>query len=280
MLSALALLEGESMFSTDAMVEYAKEHGPSILIALATFVIGMWVAKLVRKGVRRVLSARNVDATLTGFLSSITYLALMTMVVIAALQKLGVQTTSFIAVLGAATLAIGFALQGSLSNFAAGVLIIFFRPFRAGDYVEVAGVAGVVLDVQVFATSLKTPDNKKIVVPNGSVMGGNITNYSAHDTRRVDMVFGCSYGDDILQAKQVLEKILKSDERVLADPAPVVAVSELGDSSINFVVRPWVKTADYWNVYWDTHEKVKLEFDAAGVSIPFPQRDVHMHQVA
>ena len=158
-------------------------------------------------------------------------------------------------------------------------MIILLRPFKRGDFVEVAGVAGVVLDVQIFATHLKTGDNKLMIVPNGAVTGGNIVNYSAHETRRIDLVFGIGYEDDIKKAKETLERILKADERVLDDPAPVVAVSELGDSSVNFIARPWVNTADYWAVYWDLTEKVKLEFDAQGISIPFPQRDVHLHQV-
>ncbi len=279
MLAILALIQ-ESEESGFDVAGLATTYGPMILLALATFVIGMWVAKMLRSMLRRVLTARSVDTTLTGFLTSITYMALMTMVVIATISSLGIPTTSFVAVLGAATLAIGFALQDSLGNFASGVMIIFFRPFKAGDFVEIAGVSGVILDVQVFATTLKTGDNKRIIVPNGSIMGGNIVNYSSHDTRRVDMVFGCGYDDDVRKAKALLEKIVKDNELVLADPAPVVAVSELADSSVNFVVRPWVKSGDYWTVYWAMHEAVKVEFDAAGVSIPFPQRDVHMHQVA
>jgi small conductance mechanosensitive channel len=266
--------------NTEKYLAMAQEWGINIGLALVTLIIGMWVAKFIRSIMKKALSKRGVDGTLTGFLSSITYMALMTMVAIAAIGRLGVETNSFIAIIGAAGLAIGFALQGSLSNFAAGVMIIFFRPFKAGDFVEVAGVAGVILEVQIFATTLKTGDNKKMIIPNGSITGGNIVNYSAHDTRRVDMVFGIGYDDDIKQAKEILGRILKEDERTLADPAPLVAVSELADSSVNFICRPWVKTADYWPVYWDVTEKVKLEFDAAGVSIPFPQRDVHMHSVA
>lgn len=261
-------------------LELAEKHGPSVLMALVTLLVGWWIAKLFRGGIRRVLRARGVDDTLVGFVSSILYMGVMTMVVISALGKLGMETNSFVAVIGAAGLAIGFALQDSLGNFAAGVMIIFFRPFKAGDFVEVAGIAGVILEVQIFATRLKTGDNKLMIVPNGSIMGGNIVNYSAHDTRRVDMVFGIGYDDDIKKAKQLFSSILEDDERVLKDPAPVVAVSELADSSVNFIVRPWVKSADYWAVFWDTHEKVKLACDEAGISIPFPQQDVHMHQVA
>jgi small conductance mechanosensitive channel len=203
----------------------------------------------------------------------------MTFVIVAAIGTLGVQTTSFVAVLGAAGLAVGFALQGSLSNFAAGVMLIVFRPFKAGDYVEAGGTAGSVQEVSIFTTVMKTPDNKKVIIPNSQITGGSITNYSAMETRRVDMVFGIGYGDNIKQAKDTLEQILAADERILKDPAPTIAVSELADSSVNFVVRPWVKTADYWAVYFDLTEKVKLTFDEKGISIPFPQQDVHMHQV-
>jgi len=251
-----------------------------LLTAIATLVLGRFVAGFLRRLLTKLLAKRGVDATLTGFLGSLTYMAIMTVVVISAISKLGVETTSFVAVLGAAGLAVGFALQGSLGNFAAGILIILFRPFRAGDFVEAGGVSGVILDVQIFATTMKSADNKKIIVPNGSIMQGNIVNYSAHDTRRIDLVFGCSYEDDVRKAKKLLLEICTSDKRVLSDPAPVVGVSKLGESSVDFVVRPWVRTSDYWDVYWDLHEQVKLRFDEAGLSIPFPQRDVHLHQVA
>ena len=183
-------------------------------------------------------------------------------------------------IIAAAGLAVGFALQGTLGNFAAGVMLIVFRPFKIGDFIEAGGVTGTVEEIQIFCTIIKTGDNKKVIVPNSDIGGGTITNYSAKPTRRVDMVFGIGYEDDIKKAKQVLERILKADERILKDPAPVIAVSELADSSVNFVVRPWVKSSDYWGVFWDTHETVKVEFDKEGISIPFPQQDVHMHQVA
>jgi small conductance mechanosensitive channel len=204
----------------------------------------------------------------------------LTMVIIAALGRLGVNTSSFVAVIAAAGLAIGFALQGSLANFAAGVMLIFFRPFKVGDYVEAGGVSGTVEEVQIFMTALKTPDNKAVVVPNSSITGGNIVNYSAKPIRRVDLVMGIGYGDDIKRAKQVLEQVVSEDDRVLDDPAPTIAVLELADSSVNFAVRPWVRTPDYWSVYFDLTERIKLEFDARGISIPFPQRDVHLHEVA
>jgi small conductance mechanosensitive channel len=255
-------------------------YGPSLVGAVLILVIGWIVARIVTRIMRRLLDRSRVDPTLVSFLTSLTYIGLMAFIVIGALGKLGVQTASFVAVIGAAGLAIGFALQGSLANFAAGVMLILFRPFKAGDYVEAGGVAGSIEEVQMFATVFKTPDNRRIVVPNASITSGSITNYAAHDTRRVDLVFGIGYGDDISLAKQVLQEILQAEERVLKDPEPTIAVSELADSSVNFVVRPWVMTADYWGVYFDLTERVKLAFDARGISIPFPQRDVHMHQAA
>ena len=255
-------------------------YGPGALGFIAILVIGWMVAKFVTSMVRKGLAKGDVDPTLIGFVSNLLYMGLMALVVISALGQLGVNTTSFAAIIGAAGLAIGFALQGSLGNFAAGVMLIIFRPFKAGDFVEAGGVAGVVEEVQVFATIICTVDNKAITVPNGSITGGSIVNYSTKPTRRVDMVFGIGYDDDIKQAKQILEDVVSADPRVLADPPPTIAVSELADSSVNFVVRPWVASGDYWPVRFDITEKVKLEFDKQGVSIPFPQTDVHVHQSA
>jgi small conductance mechanosensitive channel len=241
-------------------------------------IIGRIFVGILTGVVRRVLSRHRADDTLAKFLVSLTKIALMTFVVIAAIRALGVETTSLIAVIGAAGLAIGFALQGSLANFASGVMLIVFRPFKAGDYVEAGGTSGIVEAIQIFNTILNTPDNRKVIVPNSKVTGDNIVNYSAMDKRRIDLVFGIGYDDDIRKAKETLESILRKDERILKDPAPTVAVLELGDSSINFAVRPWVKTQDYWNVYFALNEKVKLTFDSEGISIPFPQRDVHLIQ--
>ena len=252
-------------------------YGPRVVAALLILAAGYLAARVLRAVVRRLMARARVDETLVSFVGNLTYMLLLAFVVIATLEKLGVNTTSFAAVIAAAGLAIGLALQGSLGNFASGFLIIFLRPFRAGDYVEAAGIAGTVEAINVFATELKTPDNKLIIVPNSAITSSNITNYSAKATRRVDMVFGIGYGDDVQTAKEILQRILAEDPRILEDPAPVVAVSELADSSVNFVVRPWVARADYWNVFWDTSERVKLEFDAHGITIPFPQRDVHLH---
>ncbi|MFT5395773.1 MAG: small conductance mechanosensitive channel [Gammaproteobacteria bacterium] len=251
----------------------------NIAIAAAILFGGIWLAKQIKKYVVLMMERRNVDALLASFFSNIVYVALVAFVVIAALSQLGIQTTSFVAIIGAAGLAIGLALQGSLANFASGVMIIAFRPFKVGDFIEAGGVAGVVEGIQIFSTQMRTGDNKAIIIPNAGITGGNITNYSAKDTRRVDMVFGIGYGDDIKKAKDILMELITDDERILKDPEPLVAVSELGDSSVNFVVRPWVNSADFWGVKFDYTEAVKLRFDKEGISIPFPQRDVHLHKV-
>lgn len=257
---------------------FAALYGLKIIAALVIFVVGRWVARALRNVAKKMMVKGDVDETLISFVGNLTYITLLAFVIIAALNQLGIQTTSFIAVIGAAGLAIGLALQGSLANFAAGVLMIIFRPFTAGDYIEGAGVAGVVEEIQIFATQLKTPDNKTIIVPNAKMMGDNITNYSAKDTRRVDMVIGVGYGDDLKKVREILEDILAKDDRILEDPAPTIGVLELGDNSVNFAVRPWVKTEDYWGAYFDVTETVKRRFDEEGISIPYPQRDVHLYE--
>ncbi len=262
----------------DVIKVYASTYGIKIIGAIAIVIVGRIVTGILVGITGRMMRRAQIDETLTKFMTRLTKIALLTFVILAALATLGVQTASFIAVIGAAGLAIGFALQGSLSNFAAGVMLIIFRPFNVGDYVEAGGSSGVVEVIHIFHTILKTPDNKKVIIPNSRVTGDNITNYSTHDTRRVDLVFGIGYEDDIKKAKETLEKILSEEARVLKDPAPTIAVLELGDSSVNFAVRPWVNTPDYWSVYFDLTEKVKTTFDALGISIPFPQRDVHLYQ--
>lgn len=252
--------------------------GLKIAAAIAILVVGRWIAKAITKLARRAMEKTKLDAMLARFVGNLIYVALMIFVVLAAINQLGVQTTSFIAVIGAAGLAIGLALQGSLANFAAGVLIIVFRPYKVGDYVEGGGVAGTVEEVQIFTTVLKTPDNKTIIVPNGQIMSGTITNYSARPERRIDLVVGVGYDADLDKTRQVLTDILGEDERVLREPTPLIGVVELADSSVNFVVRPWVKTADYWPVYFDLNERIKKRFDAEGITIPFPQRDVHIYE--
>ena len=250
--------------------------GLKVLAAIAIFIIGRWIAKAVRGGVRRMMKKGDVDPIVIGFVSSITYIALLAFVVIAALGQLGIQTTSFIAILGAAGLAVGLALQGSLANFAAGFLMIIFRPFKVGDFIEGAGVAGVVEAIHIFTTTLKTGDNKIIIIPNAKLSGDNITNYSAQETRRIDMTVGVAYDADLSVVRDVLNDIISKEERAMKDPAPLVAVAELADNSVNFVVRVWTKTGDYWGVKFDMTETIKNRFDAEGIGIPFPQRDIHI----
>lgn len=270
----------ENLDITQLVTDYAIPWGIRIVLAIVIFYLGRIVVSIVVKVVDRLMRSREMDEMLVRFLSSILRWVLLLFVIIAALSQLGIDTTSLIALLGAAGLAIGLSLQSSLSNFAAGVMIIVFRPLNKGDFVEVAGTSGVVDNISIFTTTLTTPDNKEVIVPNGSILANNIINYSARDTRRVDMVFGISYDDDLRKAKQILEDIIAADERVLADPAPVIALSELADSSVNFIVRPWVNSADYWALLWDTTETVKLRFDEAEISIPYPQMDIHMDAAA
>ena len=250
-------------------------YAANIALAIVIFIVGKWLANTLTDVVVKLLKKSKMDDMLISFVASITKTILLLFVAIAALNKLGIDTTSLIALLGAAGLAVGLALQNSLQNFAAGVMLIVFRPFKAGDFVELAGVAGVVENIGIFSSVLRTGDNRELIIPNGAIYGGIITNYSARSTRRVDMVFGVAYDDDLKAAKELLRSIILADDRVLSDPEPVVAVSELADFSVNFIVRPWVKSADYWPVLWDTTEKVKLEFDAQGLSIPYPQMDIH-----
>ena len=252
--------------------------GVKIVGAIVVFIIGRWVSKFIANLIRKLMDKREVDPTITKFVGNLTYFALLTFVVLAALGLVGIQTTSFIAVLGAAGLAIGLALQGSLANFAAGFLLILFRPFKVGDFIDAAGVAGTVETIQIFTTRLATPDNKTIIIPNSKLTGDNIVNFSTKGTRRADMVFGIGYEDDIDKARNIIIDVLSNDKRVLKDPPLQVAVSELADSSVNFVARAWVNAGDYWGVVFDTTETVKKRFDAEGVSIPFPQRDVHVYE--
>jgi len=250
----------------------------NIAFAIAIFVVGKIVAKMVLGLLGKVLKRSKMDDMLVNFILSISNAILLLVIIVAALDRLGVDTTSLIAIVGAAGLAIGLSLQDSLKNFAAGVMLLLFKPFKAGDFIEAAGVSGVVDEISIFTSTMHTVDNRSVIVPNGAIYSGVIINYSAQDTRRVDMVFGIGYEADLRQAKQLLADIIAEDDRILKDPATVIAVSELADSSVNFIVRPWVNSADYWGVLWDTTEKVKLRFDEAGISIPFPQMDVHLHK--
>ena len=250
----------------------------NIVTAILIFFIGKFLAKYITKFTMRAMSKSSMDTTLSGFLESVIYGVLLVVVILAALSKLGVETTSFVAIIGAIGLAVGLAFQGTLANISAGVMIIIFRPIELGEFVEAGGATGTVEDINIFNTTLKTGDNKIIIIANARIIGGNITNYSRKDTRRVDLTFGIGYDDDLKLAKATLLEILNSDERILKEPAvPFVAVSELADSSVNFITKSWVNSSDYWGVYHDTIEKVKLTFDEKGISIPYPQMDLHMN---
>lgn len=261
--------------NSDLLVQY----GVNIISAVLILFIGNIIVKAVANSVSKVLEKKNMDKAVVEFVHGLVRYLLFVIVLIAALGRVGVQTASVVAVIGAAGLAVGLALQGSLSNFAAGVLIVAFRPFKSGDYVEIGGVAGSVEAIQIFQTVLKTPDNKMVVVPNSGVIGSPITNYSRHETRRVDLVIGVSYSADLKQTKQVIRDVLEKDTRILKDPDIQIGVLALADSSVNFVVRPWCKTADYWDVYFDSTQAIKEALDEAGIEIPFPQMDVHLNKV-
>jgi len=253
-------------------------NGPNILVTLIILVIGRWLAMWLASIGRKAMTKGGVEDTLSRFLGKLIYYGLLTAVIIAAADQLGIKTTSFLAILGAAGLAIGLALKDSLSNFASGVMLILFRPFVVGDFVTAGGVSGTVQQIDIFSTIILTPDNQKFIVPNSGITAGVITNVNAESTRRIDLVVGIGYDDDIRSAKNTLEDLVKADKRVLEDPAPTIAVSELADSSVNLIVRPWVETSDYWDVRLELIEKIKLTFDEKGISFPFPQQDVHMYQ--
>jgi len=257
--------------------ELLSSFGLSLFIALTILIVGRQVVKIVIKVISSALERSNTEDTVRIFVTNLLNTLLMIVVFIAAINQLGIQTTSIIAVLGAAGLAIGLALQGSLSNFAAGILIVIYRPYKVGDYIQADNHLGTVDDIQIFSTVLKTPDNKLVIVPNGSIMNGSIVNFSNQDKRRVDIIASCSYEDDIDKVKSVLADILSQDDRILSEPEPRIAVSELADSSVNLIVRPWVKNSDYINVYYSLLEEIKKRFDKEGISIPYPQSDVHIH---
>jgi len=252
------------------------DWGGRIVAALLIFLIGRWISRRVSNGVARATERAGVDPTLTRFLRSVIYMTLLIMVLLAAAQQVNIPVTSFFAILGAAGLAVGLALKDSLSNFSSGVMLVFFRPFKVGDYVEAGGVAGTIEAISIFNTIMKTPDNRVITVPNSLIYAGTITNFSAMDTRRIDLVIGVGYGDKVSQAREIMQSVLAGDERILKDPAPAVMLLELADSSVNFAVRPWVASADYWAVRADVLENIKLALEDNGLSIPYPQRDVHL----
>ena len=265
-------------FNSEAIQALVMTYGLNLIKAIAVLVIGLWVAKIFAGLVKKVLGKSEVDSSLQGFLSSLVSILLKVMVYITALGMLGIEMTSFIAILGAAGLAVGLALSGTLQNFAGGVMILLFKPFKVGDYIDAQGHSGSVKEIQIFVTILTTPDNKTIIIPNGPLATGSLTNYSAQPRRRVDWTFGIGYGDDVDKAYEVLTKLINEDKRILEAPEPFMAVSELADSSVNITVRVWVEAADYWAVYFRMNEEVYKTFDKEGLSIPFPQRDVHIFQ--
>ncbi len=277
----IAVMESISMAeqwlesNSDLIIQY----GVNIISSVLILFIGNIIVKAIANGIAKVLTKKKMDRAVVDFVHALVRYLLFIVVLIAALSRIGVQTASVVAVIGAAGLAIGLALQGSLSNFAAGVLIVAFRPFKSGDYVEVAGVAGLVNSIQIFQTVLTTPDNKMVIVPNAGIIGGAIVNYSHHNKRRVDHVIGVSYDSDLQKTKEVITKVLEADKRVLQEPAITVGVTALADSSVNFVVRPWCRTEDYWGVYFDTLQAIKEGLDKEGISIPFPQMDVHLNKI-
>jgi small conductance mechanosensitive channel len=252
-------------------------YGMQVIGAIAIYVIGKWLARIISKVVMRALTKAKVDPTLVPFIENLVYVAIMVFVVIAALAAFGVQTASIVAVLGAAGLAVGLALQGSLANFASGVLLLVFKPFKVGDFIEAGGTKGSVKAIHIFNTILTSPDNVRIIVPNGQITGGNISNYTANDTRRIDLVASVSYDDDLQKAKRVIESVLAAEPRILAEPAPQVAVSELADSSVDFIVRPWVKTSEYWAVRFDLTAKLKVAFDENGITVPFTSYELYVN---
>lgn len=268
--------------NTEKLIELAKgfvlSYGPKLIAAIAVLVIGLMVIKAITKGVHKIMKKRALEPSLQGFLKSIINISLKIMLVITALGMLGIEMTSFIAILGAAGLAIGMALSGTLQNFAGGVMLLIFKPFKVGDYIEAQGHSGSVHEIQIFNTILKSPDNKTIIIPNGGLSTGSMVNYSTEDRRRVDITFGIGYGDDVDKAKSVIQSICDADTRILKDPAVFIAVSALADSSVNLDVRAWVDSKDYWGVYFRLQEEVYKVFDKEGLNIPYPQMDLHIHK--
>lgn len=262
--------------NVEAVWAWVSAYSLNIIGAILIFIVGKWLARRIAKLLSKLLEKNNVDLTLVNFLSNLTYYTLIVLVVVAAAGRLGINTTSFLTIIGAAGLAVGLALKDSLSNFAAGVMLVLFRPFTIGDVVSAAGITAKVEKITIFNTLFCSPDNQLIIVPNNKIISDIITNINAKDTRRVDLTVGISYSDDMAKTKEILDRLAKEDSRILSDPAPTIAVAELADSSVNLVFRPWVNTPDYWNVRFDLTEKIKNALDEAGISIPFPQQDVHL----
>lgn len=277
---ASPILSGSIHEITNRLSTLVAQYGLNLIGALAIFLVGRWVAKSVSSLLSKALTKAKVDATLVPFIDNLAYTGMLVFIIIAALARLGVQTASVVAVLGAAGLAVGLALQGSLANFASGVLLLVLKPFRVGDFVEISGVSGTVQAIHVFNTVLNDPNNIRVIVPNGQVTSGNILNYTINGARRIDLTASVSYDDDLRQARQVIENVLAADARILPDPAPVVAVKEMAASSINFAVRPWVKVQDYWAVYFDLTEKLKVAIEENGMTIPFTQQEITIKTAA
>ncbi len=265
-------------FDLQMIQNLAVTYGIKIITAILIFIIGKWIAKKITSIISTILEKQDVDVTLVKFLHNIIYYLLLAAVFVAVAGQLGINTASFLTIIGAAGLAIGLALKDSLSNFSSGVMLILFRPFKVGDFIVAAGESGTVQEISVFNTILNTGDNQKKIIPNGAIANAPITNITANPTRRIDMVIGIGYDDDIRKAKETLEQIIASQELLLKDPAPTIGVSELGASSVDLVVRPWVKTEDYWKAYFSLLEEIKVTFDEKNISFPYPQQDVHMYQ--
>ncbi|PID26733.1 MAG: mechanosensitive ion channel protein [Candidatus Cloacimonadota bacterium] len=255
---------------------YIEQYALPLLLAIVIFIVGKFVARIISNFVGRIMEKKKMDTIIVQFVKKLVYIVLLIIVIMAALEKMSVNTTSFAAIIASAGLAVGLALQGSLSNFASGILLIILRPFKVGHFVEIGGEKGTVEEIHIFSTQIKSPDNKEILIPNGKVISGNIVNYSVKPVRRVDLLIGVSYEDDLKKVRKILTEVIEADERILKNPECTIGVSELADSSVNFVVRPWTKTENYWPLFFDLHEKIKIAFDENGISIPYPQRDVHI----
>jgi small conductance mechanosensitive channel len=258
-------------------IDLAAEYGPKLLLAIIVLIIGLWIIRFAVRVMNRTMERSHIEVSLRKFLSSLFGMILKILLLISVASMIGIATTSFVAIIGAAGLAVGLALQGGLANFAGGVIILIFKPFKVGDFIDAQGFTGSVHEITIFTTILKTPDNKTVIIPNGALSNGSMVNFSTEPKRRVDMVFGIGYGDSIEKTKTVLKKLVESDSRIHKEPSPQIVVGELGDNSVNFNMRTWCDTADYWGVYFDMQENVKLAFDKEGISIPFPQRDVHVY---
>ena len=267
----------QGLLIKDYAMDFIMTYGPKLLGAIVALVIGLWIIRWIMKLITNVLTRSNVDDSLVPFLKSLTGALLKVMLGISILTMLGIEMTSFIAILGAAGLAVGMALSGTLQNFAGGVMILLFKPFKVGDVIEAQGYTGGVKEIQIFVTILTTPDNKTIIIPNGPLSNGSLINYSTQENRRVDFVFGIGYGDDVNKAKSIISDVLNNDSRVLKDPALFIGLGEMADSSVNLTVRAWVNAADYWGVFFDTNEKIYHAFNDGGINIPYPQMDVHVH---